>query len=213
MLRLQQIMFYRELELPLAKIGAVLDDPAFAIRRALHDHRAALLEREKKTQRLLHTIARTLRRLARKGETDMNEEEILALYEGFSREEALAMHREAEQRWGGSEAWAESLKKTQGMSQGKFKAINLAADAAMRRMAALPDRPAADPEIQKLVDAHYRWLLNFWTPDRNSYKGLGQMYAADPRFLAFYDRYRKDFADYLAAAITYYADHVLARGQ
>lgn len=210
LLRLQQILFYREMAMPLGKIAAMLDAADFDISQALREHRAALKKRILHTQRLLRTIDTTLRRLKRKGETDMDEKEILALYAGFGKEEALAMHREAEQRWGGTDAWAEAKQKTQKMSKEKFAAINLAADAAQRGILALRDRPVSDPAVQALVAKHFQWILNFWTPDRHSYKALGQMYADDPRFRAFYEKYGRDFADYLAAAMAYYADHTLA---
>jgi len=210
LLLLQQIMFYRELELPLTRIRELLTAGDFDIRRALREHRAALAARQQQTQRLLRTIDTTLRRLEENGQMGMDEEQILDLYDGFSRDEARALHREAEQRWGGTAAWAESMRKTKNMSKERLQAISVEADAAARTMATLRDRPVSDPEIQRLVDAHYRWILNFWTPDENSYKGLGQMYADDPRFRKYYENYGENFADFMAAAIAYYADHTLA---
>ena len=43
--RLQQILFYRELGLPLEKIGAILEDPAFDRAQALEAHLQALTAR------------------------------------------------------------------------------------------------------------------------------------------------------------------------
>ncbi len=209
LLLLQQVLLYRELELPLEQIRKLIKAKDFDIAQALREHRAALQQRQEQTATLLQTIDTTLRRLEEKN-MDMDEEKVIDLYEGFSREEARALHREAKQRWGGTPAWDKSMRLAKTMTKAQLQELSVEVDAAQRRMVALRDRPVSDPEIQQLVDAHYRWIKNFWTPDRDSYKGLGQMYADDVRFRAHYEKYGKDFADYLAAAIAYYADHTLA---
>lgn len=38
---------------------------------------------------------------------------------------------------------------------------------------------------------------------------LGQLYATYEEFLAFYEKYRPGLADFMAAAVAYYADHTL----
>ncbi len=62
-LRLQQILFYKELDLSLEEIGEILDDPHFDLVRALHQHRTLLQQRARRLARLLETVDRTLHRL------------------------------------------------------------------------------------------------------------------------------------------------------
>ena len=45
LLKLQQILFYREPGLPLGEIRSILDDPAFDTLAALRDHRKAFVAR------------------------------------------------------------------------------------------------------------------------------------------------------------------------
>jgi len=76
-------------------------------------------------------------------------------------------------------------------------------------MAELMDQPPDSPEVQKLVKRHYAWIENFWAPDAESYKGLGRGYAENPEFREFYDKYKPGLADFLCAAMEYYADSQL----
>ena len=82
LLRLQQILLFRELDLPLEEIRRILDDPGFDPVRALAQHRRTLELRAERLARLLHTIDRTIARLT---EVDMSltDEE---LYEGLPKE-------------------------------------------------------------------------------------------------------------------------------
>ena len=63
LLRLQQILFFRELDFPLADIQAILDDPGFDQVQALHDHQRLLQQEADRLGRLLNTIEKTISRL------------------------------------------------------------------------------------------------------------------------------------------------------
>lgn len=65
---------------------------------------------------------------------------------------------------------------------------------------------AADaPEVQELIDRHYKWVCNFWTPTQDSYIALGQMYLDDERFTAHYDEFESGLANFIRDAILRYA--------
>lgn len=78
LLRLQQILLHRELELPLEAIAEVLDQPGFDRLAALRRHRKTLSEKAVRYRRLTRTLDRTLAAL--EGETEMKDED---LYKGF----------------------------------------------------------------------------------------------------------------------------------
>src|SRR5512135_267261 len=86
LLRLQQILFFRELDFPLADIQAILDDPGFDQVKALRDHRQLLQHEADRLGRLLKTIEQTISRLTEDNMTmtPMTDEE---LYEGFTPEQ------------------------------------------------------------------------------------------------------------------------------
>src|SRR6218665_843484 len=60
LLRLQQILLHRELDIPLSEIGAILDDPRFDQMAALRQQREKLAEEAKRYAQLVRTIDRTI---------------------------------------------------------------------------------------------------------------------------------------------------------
>ena len=68
---------------------------------------------------------------------------------------------------------------------------------------------ASDPETQQLVQRHYEWVCLFWTPNREQYIGLGEMYGQDPRFTEFYDKKANGLADYVGEAIRIWSEENL----
>ena len=94
LLRLQQIMFFRELDVPLKDISAILDRPDFNVLAALENHRASLRARAKQLDALISTVDNTIESL--KGKRKMNAKE---LFNGFDENKYM---QEAEERWGDS---------------------------------------------------------------------------------------------------------------
>jgi hypothetical protein len=65
------------------------------------------------------------------------------------------------------------------------------------------------PAVQNLVAGHYAWVSLFWTPDRESYRALADMYVDDHRFRANYDKFGDGTAELLRDAIRIWADENL----
>jgi hypothetical protein len=59
--------------------------------------------------------------------------------------------------------------------------------------------------VLDVLDGHHRWLTGFWTPNRESYTGLGNVYADDPRFREKFDRTDPRLAEFMRAAMAAYA--------
>ncbi|MEZ4518650.1 MAG: MerR family transcriptional regulator [Chloroflexota bacterium] len=101
-LRLQQIMFYRELGLSLTDIKGVLDDPGFEIRQALLAHREALQEQAQRISTLIKTIDKTLVQL--EGEQEMDAEE---LFGGFDNAQERQWSQEAINQYGAHDSYVQ----------------------------------------------------------------------------------------------------------
>ena len=181
----------------MADIARILDDPGFDPSRALRGHREALEEKRERLDRLLNTLDDTLKQY--EGGPMLTEKE---LYQGFTPEKIASMKKEARDLYGENKV-EKSERKVKSMGREKWEAINREADAACREMAALmkAGREPGEPQVQSLVARHYAWILNFWTPDAESYAGLGRLYRDHPGFRAFYEKYAPGFADYLARAM------------
>lgn len=227
LLRLQQILFYRELDMPLAEIRAVLSDPEFDILESLEDHRQALRRRSKRLEELIRTVERTMDEI--RGERAMLTDE--DLYRGFSRETVDKLKAESEERW--SEEYARVDANIRRMSKEQWQEIQAEGEAINRELAALvgsgegesndgaprsdgrADSPAgesandlldpAGPKAQALVERHHAWIEHFYEADATRYSGLADMYVADERFSAHYDAYAPGLSRFLSAAMKHYA--------
>jgi DNA-binding transcriptional MerR regulator len=206
LLRLQQILFYRELDFPLSEIKKILDRPGFRLTKALESHRTMLQERAERLARLLKTIDKTIQKLQEEN-VGMTDEE---LYEGFSKEQIEGYRREVSERYD-PKIVAESEQRVRKMSKEQWKAIKQAGDEIPRRLAGLMDRQPGDGEVQKAIALHYQWIGNFYTASAEIYRGLGTLYTQDPRFRANYDKHRAGLADFMKAAMEYYCDHTLTK--
>ena len=105
--RLQQILIGRELGLSLEEIRRALDDPRFDRKAALLDQRERLIERVRQTEAMIRAIDAALDALQdsrKKGAMKMED-----LFEGF---DPSRYADEARHRWGTSEAFLESEKRT-----------------------------------------------------------------------------------------------------
>ena len=206
LLRLQQILFFRELDFPLEQVKTIVEDPHFDQVRALERHREMLqLERER-LSRLLITIDKTIAKIT-EDNMGMTDEE---LWEGFSQEQIERYKREAREQYG-AEVVEESERRVKQMPKAHWEAINAEGEAATRAIADLAGegRDPGDPQVQQHVARHYAWVNHFWRPTAEAYAGLGQMYTENEEFRAFYEKYRPNFADYMAAAMRFYSEHSL----
>lgn len=200
--RLQQILFYRELELPLAQIRAILSSPDFDRRAALGQHLAALESRRQRLDRLIETARATL--AADKGGTKMTDRE---KFEGFKQEQLAhneAAHgKETRQRWG-DEAVDASNRRFAGLSQEEYDAMQALAEEILTRLEAAV-AAGADPageEGRAIAQLHRQWLGYTWPSySAPAHLGLVEMYVADERFTAYYDARRPGCAAFLRDAI------------
>ena len=209
LLRLQQILFFKELDFPLADIQAILDDPGFDQVQALRDHRQMLEAEADRLGRLLNTIEKTISRLTEDSMTMTPSMTDAELYEGFTPEQIERYTREANELYD-PQIVAESNRRVRNMSKAQWQAVKAEGSAVAQQLADLMDKQPDDPTVQAAIARHYAWVDNFWHPTAESYRGLGQGYAEHPEFRAFYEKVRPGLADFMCASMSYYADHTLA---
>lgn len=209
LLRLQQILFYRELDFPLADIKALLDRPGFDQVEALRGHRRMLTERAERLARLLRTVDRTIAKLTGEDTMSLTDEDI---YAGFSAEERAKFkgyEAEAAARWG--ELAAESQRRVRAMTRAQWQAIQQEGSAITQRMAELMGRPVDDADVQATIARQHAWIENFYPCSAEIFRGLGQMYVDDPRFAANYEKVKPGLAAFMRDAMACYAGHALAK--
>jgi DNA-binding transcriptional MerR regulator len=204
LLRLQQILFFKELDMPLDEVRHILDDPGFDQVAALEHHRQMLHRRMERLARLLKTIDRTIDRLAEEDMALTDEE----LYEGFTTEQIERYKREAREMYDPALV-QESDRRVKRMSRAEWQAVGAEGEAVTTALASLVDREPSDAEVQELIARHHAWIENFYSCSAEVYRGLGQGYVEHPEFRAFYEKYCPGLADFMSAAMNHYADQVL----
>jgi DNA-binding transcriptional MerR regulator len=199
LLRLQQIMIRRELGMSLEQIRRALDDPDFDLRAALLEQRTELEARRQRSEDMLRNIDAALAALEQPEETNtMNMRE---LFDGF---DPADHEQEAEQRWGESEAWAESKRRTKQYGPDDWRQMKAEADVINRELAQLlASGDPADGEAARALAERHRLHIDRWfyPCEPSMHVGLGRMYLADDRFAANYEKYAVGLTRFLVTAI------------
>lgn len=212
--RLQQIMFYRELDFSLAEIQAILDDPAFDLLVALQSHKRTLQARIGQLHDLIQTVDRTLLHLQGDNlqEDNLERELMMAkkdLFVGFDEarqakyeEEISAAYRddelnESRQHWGSYSA----AQRDQILREG---------EAIYREFASHIGTAPTHTDVQALVVRWHEHLHYFYTPTPEILRGLAATYATHPDFIATYTRIDPALPDFLRDAILAYCDQLPA---
>lgn len=198
-LRLQQILFFREMDLELAQIKKILDEPDFSLVGALQAHRHRLRQKVKRLQTLTRTVDATILHLM--GDIDMSEKR---MFEGFSEETQEEYEKEAVEQWG--EGAAQSIRLWNSYSEERKRDIMLEGNNIYQEIAANMDKGADSPEVQALLVRWHEHLRNFYEPSIETLGGLGDMYHDHPDFNATFTRIDPDLPGFLKEAIAHYVD-------
>jgi DNA-binding transcriptional MerR regulator len=201
-LRLQQILFFRELDFSLQAIRTILDDPAFDVVAALHAHRQALEDRVRRLQTLIQTVDSTILHLM--GEVDMSKKKLFA---GFSAEEEERYHQEAREQYGADEVDASYQRWNRYTPQQKEQ-IMAEGQAIYTDVIALMDQGADSPEVQQVIARWHQHLRYFYEPTVERLRGLGQLYVDHPDFARNFREMHPDLPEFMRAAITHYCDQL-----
>jgi DNA-binding transcriptional MerR regulator len=197
-LHLQQILFYRELGLPLDAIKKIMGRRDFDVLSALESHKVEIGKRIVRLEHLVETVDNTISHL--KGQTEMSKKQIFA---GFTPEEEEKYAREAEQMYD-PETVRESNRKWKAYGKEKQQAILAEGKQVYVEMIAAMPKGADSPEVQALVERWHKNMDYFWTPDLDQLLGLAEMYNADERFKANYDQMNPKLAEFMLEAVRVY---------
>lgn len=193
LLRMQEILFYRELDFSLKSIGQILSSPNYDAKQSLSEQRNLLILKKERLERLISAIDHAM-----KGENVMS---------AFDNSKFDAYKAEARQRWGNTDAYREHAERTKNYSKTKWKELAgemnkiFAEFALCMKNGETPD----SAEVQNLVKALQDHITGNYYPCTNEIlAGLGQMYAADERFRSSIDGNGDGTARFVSEAIEAY---------
>jgi len=200
LLLLQQIMFYRELDVSLKDVQLILNRPEFTMLTALEEHRITLQARADRLRTLIETIDQTIATI--KGEWEMSDNDY---FEGFDESQ---YEEEAKQRWGHTSQWAESQKKWASYSKEQKEAIKVeGGDITKRMVGEDPTLSPDDPGVQAAIGEYHAYINKyFYTCGVEFIRNLADMWVQDPRFAINYERIRKGGAAFVREAVHIFCD-------
>lgn len=198
LMRMQEILFYRELNFSLKEIRMILSSPDYDKQNALKEQKHLLTLKKERLERIISALDSAM-----KGEiVNMN------VFDNSEFEEKRNEYaKEAREKWGDTAAYKEYAEKTADYSEDKHKQVNSAMD---ERIAEFADckRNGFAPESQKTQALVKKWqdfiTENYYTCTKEILVGLGEMYVADERFQKNIDRHGDGTAQFMSDAIKLY---------
>jgi len=212
LLRLQRILAYRELGFGLEEVARLLepsDGPDDEV-AMLCRQRDLIAERIERLRQVLDAVETTME--ARTMGIELTPQEIL---EVFGDEDPTQYADEAQERWGDTDAYKQSQERARGYAKADWEQVKAEQDGSTQAYAEAMRRglPADGPEAMDVAEAH-RQMITRWFYDCSPamHRGLGDMYVADPRFTAHYDRVEPGLAQYVRDAVHANADRAERSG-
>ncbi|HEY9576354.1 MAG TPA: MerR family transcriptional regulator [Pseudobacillus sp.] len=196
---LQQILFFKELGFPLKKIKEIIDSPSFDRQEALELHQKMLIEKRRRLDQMITTVEKTIQHM--KGDIPMSNKE---KFEGFDFSQN-PYEQEARERWG-DKAVDESNAKIAGMSKEEQNGLSQEMNAIYTKLAALRNGSPDSKEAQSAIKDWYHFLNKMGSYSLDAFKGLGQMYVTDERFMKNIDQFGDGLAKFMCEAMAIYAD-------
>ncbi|MEL7654518.1 MAG: MerR family transcriptional regulator [Bacillota bacterium] len=204
--RLQQILFYRALEVDLETIKGLITAPDFDGIKALNEHREKLLDKKEQLDRLIANVEKTI--ASAEGRITMKDKE---KFEGFKNriveDNEKKYGKEVREKYG-NESMDRSNQKVLNMTQEEYsRAENLAKEIKETLAEAFEIGDPSSETAQKAVDLHRQWLCLYWDSySKEAHAGLGDTYVADERFRAYYDEDKPGTAEFFRDAIRVYTN-------
>jgi len=200
LLQLQQILFFRELDVPLKEIDLIINRPEFNLMNALEKHRSSLKGKAKRLNVLITTIDKTIEAI--KGKKEMAENDY---FNGF---DETRHENEVKARWGNTTKYTESRRKWAGFSKEHKEAIKAEGVRITTRMVGHdPNISPGDADIQAAVGEYHAYLKKyFYTCDVSFLRGLADMWVEDARFAVNYEQIREGGAKFVHEAVHIFCD-------
>jgi len=202
LLRLQQVLFYREIGMELMQIKDVLDSPDFDLVGALRAHRDVLLDKSERLLKLVDTVDDTINHL--QGVKPMSKRQ---LFEAFSDEKQKEYEREVRLQYDPTIV-NQSVKRWKGYTTAQKEAIGNEGNQVYSDLvdAIEAGKAANSEEVQNILKRWHQHLRYFYEPTLEILRGLGDLYTSHPDFITNFGKIHPDLGEYMKSGINQYVD-------
>ncbi|MEP3246149.1 MAG: MerR family transcriptional regulator [Sneathiella sp.] len=203
-LRLQEILFYRDVGMPLAEIKEILAGPLNAKERLIQ-HRNRLLEEQRKAEIVIATLNDTIAHFEEDQEMEIND-----LYKPFSKEKQASYEEWLVTEYG--DAMALQIQ----TSKAAIKELPNGMEGALTELKVIETALVTEFEsgvfadshaLHPLLERHRNWVAKMWGRpcEANAFEGLGDLYQSQPDFTARYEALSPKFSAWLPASMKAHA--------
>jgi DNA-binding transcriptional MerR regulator len=197
LLRLQEVLFFRELEFPLKQIKEIIDSEKSNKQEIIKDQIALLRIKKRRIEKLIITLKNTM-----KNQNKIKDDQ---LYGSLTKAEIEQYKEEVRKKYD-PKLVAQSEERTKHWTKKDYEDIGQKQSTIALEMAKRMDFGVEDAQVQKLIAQHYALTNLFYDCTFEVYRGLGKLYVEDRRFTDFYDKYKKGLAQFMQKAMNYYCD-------
>ncbi|WP_051797617.1 MerR family transcriptional regulator [Streptomyces sp. NRRL S-337] len=196
--RIHRVLVYRELGIPLADIGRILDDPDTHARDHLRRQRSQLTERISRLQKMVDAVDRML--AASKTGMRLTPEQQVEI---FGADWQPARVEEAEERWGDSAQWAQYAERAAEMTPEDWKGVAVATEALNADLAAACRAGVApgSAEANVLAERHRALISTYFDCPHPRQVCIGRLYVSEPGYAEYYDALAPGLTVWLRDAI------------
>lgn len=204
--KLQQILFFKELDFDLKKIKEILNDHNFDRKRALELHKKLLVKKRDRLNKIIECIEKTIDSVERG--IEMNKEDMFSAFDMSEIERHQEKYaEETRQKYGHTDAYKESMKRTSQYTKEDWAKVMARASEIYLEIASLMDKSPEDEDVQRAV-AKWRQHItdSFYNCTLEIFRGLGELYVNDERFTKNIDKVKPGLAEFMSRAIKIYCD-------
>ncbi len=196
--RLHGVLLYRALGFSLEEVATLLDDPSVDPGEHLRRQHGLLLDRLDRTAAMVAAVEKEME--ARAMGTPLSPEE---RFEVFGEHDPAQYEDEVQERWGQTDAYAESQRRTAGYGRTEWVRIKAETEDLESRFAAALKGgvPADAPQAMDLAEEHRQQMSrNYFDCPPEMHAGITRMYVEDERFTAYYEGIAPGLAQYASTA-------------
>ncbi len=205
LLMLQQILFFREMDIPLNEIQKIISSNDFDIIDTLKSHKLILQKNLDRTKSLIETIDKTILRL--RGKEQMKDEE---LYYGFDSEKQKNYEKELIDTGVVTQEWMSEYKdKRKHWNKADHeKFMNDGKSINDELISAIDKKLKPDSaKVQDIIRKHHAWVG--WNPTKEKYIGLAEMYETMD-YKNFYNSLDTRLLKFIVTAMRIFAERNLS---
>ena len=195
--RMQEILFYRELDFSLKSICSILSSPEYDKEKAMKEQKRLLILKKERLERIIEAL-----------EQHQKGEKMMKAFDNTEFETTRKQYEaEAKEKWGKTGAYAEYEEKAKNYSKEKQNELLKGMEDILEEFAVCKqegNQPNSD-NAQLLVKKLQDYITeNYYTCTNEIMSGLGKMYVADERFKKNINKHGEGMAEYISSAIEIY---------